>query len=170
MASAPAAFQHFSDFEDVSIPPSPLDHSATTDGSCQTQPSSFTDSECLIIRGAASAKTCPTPFVPSPPPPPSLTQCPCSYSPSHSWQPSASSQSSSSAAATSTGTHDDCDPAEDKRVQADVVDIAGSSGPPAYDAAALAAFLRTATPMMEQEIKRGSKSTALRSALAAAPL
>jgi hypothetical protein len=65
--------------------------------------------------------------------------------------------------AASTCTSEDIDPAEDKRLQADIVDITGSSGvPPVYDAAALAAFLRVAAPMIEQEIKRGSKSTALR--------
>lgn len=64
---------------------------------------------------------------------------------------------------TATGTAEDSDPVEDKRVQADVADIASSAGrTPVYDAVALAAFLRGVAPMMEQEIKRGAKSTALR--------
>ena len=64
---------------------------------------------------------------------------------------------------TATGTAEDSDPVEDKRVQADVADMAGSAlRTPVYDAGALAAFLRGVAPMMEQEIKRGAKSTALR--------
>ena len=82
-----------------------------------------------------------------------------SYIPDQSWQaPTPSHANAASSAA------EDSDPSEDKRVQADLVDITGSSGAPVYDAGALAAFLRLAAPMMEQEIKRGAKSTALRRA------
>ena len=86
-----------------------------------------------------------------------------SYSASQSWQAPPSAQAAAAASAASTGTSDDTDPADDKRVQADIVDIIiGSGETPVYDAGALAAFLRIAAPMMEQEIKRGSKSAALR--------
>jgi hypothetical protein len=157
MSLAPVpSFQHCSDFEDISILPSQLDHVTTSEGACQTQPTSFADSECLIVRGAASAKTCQ--------PPETIAACASnalsgSYSSSQSWQPSSSAQ----AVAAPTSAADGSDPAEDKRLQADMVDIIGSSGaPPVYDAGALAAFLRGVAPMMEQEIKRAAKSTALR--------
>ena len=57
----PAMFQHASEFEDVSIFPSLLEHVSTCDGSSQTQPTSFVDSESLIVRGTAVAKTCACP-------------------------------------------------------------------------------------------------------------
>jgi hypothetical protein len=84
-----------------------------------------------------------------------------SYIPDQSWQAPTTSHANAGTSAAEDG-----DPSEDKRVQADVVDITGSRGPPVYDAGALAAFLRLAAPMMEQEIKRGAKSTALRRASA----
>ncbi len=69
MAHAPT-FQHCSDFEDVSIMPSPLHLAATSDGASQTHSTSFADSECLIARGALSAKTYPAPRHPQLPPAP----------------------------------------------------------------------------------------------------
>lgn len=57
----PAMFQHVSEFEDVSIFPSLLDNVSTCDGSSQTQPTSFVDSESLIVRGKAYAKSCTCP-------------------------------------------------------------------------------------------------------------
>jgi hypothetical protein len=56
-AAPPPLFQHCSDLDDVCIPPCHDHDLSLAHSSTQTAPTTFADSECLIVRGSVSTKT-----------------------------------------------------------------------------------------------------------------